>query len=805
MSILLQDLRYGVRMLARTPVVSIVAALSLALGITAATSTFALASAFFLEPLPFGEQDGLVIVRQIRPGDSEELAAGVSIPNYRDLQQATPAFSGMTAFADEYVNLTGLDQPERVQVVSATPDFFDVLQIAPRLGRGFRPEEGGAGAGRVIVLSHAFWETRFNSEPGVLGRSVELDGQPHTIIGVMPESFEMLPANTDALRATDYTADENRAGPNYLVFGRLRAGATLAQASGELTAAFTRLESEYPDANRNWTLLVQKAREFFPGPTDAKLIMVLVVVSLFAVGIACANVANLLLGRAEMRMKEVAVRSALGAGRLRVLRQLLTESLLLALVAGGLGILFSVYAVAGLRSAMPPVLPRAFLPVLDLPTLIAAVVIAMGAGILFGLAPALHATGGSLRDILGDASRGGTAGRRRKRLRSVFVIGEVAVALALLTGAGFLLEASNALVNADSGFNADGLITFQVTLPENRYAGDADVVRFQEDAVRALNGISGVQSAAVMGSLPRSMSNRSARFHIEGTPEVDASERPLTRWQAVNPEYFATLGISLVTGRLTGAEDRAETRLVAVVSRAFADAWTDGAANAIGRRVEILGQPREVVGIVTDIMQSRAPLGDRLETQVYLPFAQHPVRNPAFALRSVADPATLAPDIRAALATVDPDQPIAQLRTLNDHIRESVAGPRVLGIFVLSLGALAMVLAAIGIYGVMAHTVIQARREIGIRMAVGARESQVVGMVTRNGLLLTGIGLVLGLPLAWLVYLGVVSSLNLFAIDLSANYAAGAAAMLGAVALFASWLPARRAARVQPSHALQNE
>jgi putative ABC transport system permease protein len=533
-------------------------------------------------------------------------------------------------------------------------------------------------------------------------------------------------------------------------------------------------------------------------------VLLLLTVALFGLAIAGANVANLQLGRAELRVKEFAVRTAIGAGRFRILRQLLTESVVLALIGGAVGTVLAVYVIRGIRTAMPALMPRAFWPALDGPTLLATVALAMLVGILFGLAPALSASRSNLRESLGEGTRGGTATRRRKRIRSVFVMGEVAVALALLTGAGFLMQAMRTLVDRDTGFDTGNLLTFQLSIPEFRYEDDTAISTFEAETERVLAGLPGVTGVAIMTSLPRGMFMTSAPFHVEGSPPVEPGERPSTGWQAVNPGWFTTLGIPLVAGRQLEDTDRADTRLVAVVNREFVRRWLDG-GEAIGRRVELFGEQREIVGVVGDIAQSRISLGGRGEAGVYLPRTQRAQRTPSFALRVAGDPGALASDVRAAIRSVDPDQPIAELRTLDDHIRLSLAGPRVIGLFVLGLGSLAMVLAAIGIYGVMSHNVVQARREIGIRMAVGARPGRVVGMITRHGLVLTGIGLLAGVPLAFLVYRGVVTSLNLFEVQLSASYAIIAAATLVAVAGLASWLPALRASRVHPISALQNE
>jgi putative ABC transport system permease protein len=804
MSTLLHDIRYGLRMLLKTPVVSIISALSLALGITGATAMFALASSFFFEPLPFGQQDELVMLRQIRPGDGIENAAGLSVPNFRDLEQASTTFTGATAFSEENVNVTGLEQPEQIQVVTGTPNMIDVLRIPLSMGRGFRADEGTTGANQVLILTHGYWQRRFLGDPGAVGKTLLIEGVSHTIIGVTREGFEMIPATVEAFRPSDLTHLTDRADPDRLVLARLRAGTTLEQANSELQRTFSRLQTDHAEANRNWNLIVMHAGDWFPGPTDTKLIKLLLVVSLFGLAIACANIANLLLGRAEIRIKEIAVRTALGAARSRLLRQMLTESVMLALIGAGLGIFFSVYAIAGLRTAMPPQLPQSFWPALDLPTLVATVVVAMMAGVLFGLAPALYATGGSLREVLGESTRGGTAGKTRKRIRNFFVTAEIAVALALLTGAGFLMKAMDLLVNADTPFDANRLLTFELTLPEHRYASPPDLARFTVEAERMLREIPGVNSVAAMASLPRSRGNPSARFQIEGRTPVDPGERPQSGWQAVNPAYFATLRIPLVSGRALLDSDRADAPPVALVNQEFVRRHFPG-EEPLGRRIEIQGTTREIVGVVANIIQSRIPEGADEEPAVYLPIMQEPLRNPAFALEITGDASTISAEVRRAVSRVDPDQPVALVRTLQTHIEESLAGPRVLGLFVLALGLLAMVLAAVGIYGVMAHSVVQANREIGIRMAIGARQSQVVAMITRRGIVLTAIGLAAGVPISLLIQRGVHSALNLWEVDVPPDYALIAAGMLAFVALLASWVHALGAAKVAPVQALQNE
>jgi putative ABC transport system permease protein len=804
MATLFHDLRFGLRMLTKTPFVSGVSALSLALGIAAATAMFALASGFWLEPLPFGDQDGLILVRELRHGDQVDLAANASAANFKDWRDAATTVPAMAAMDITRENVTGVDMPEEIQVARGTPNLFEVLRMQPAQGRAFRPEEAVAGSGNVVVITHQYWERRFNGDPEILGRTLTLDGTALTVIGVMPEGFEMLPAGVQAFRPIDMTEMDNRSSKGWLVFGRLGEGFTEEQARSELTAIQARLEAEYPEANRGWGVLVQNARKWFPGPTDAKLILLLVAVSLFGVGIACANVANLLLSRAETRMKEVAVRTAIGAGRARILRQLLTKSVLLGIVGGGIGSLLALYVIQGLDAAMPAEMPQAFRPTLDIPTLLATVAVAVGAGIFFGLAPALHATRGDLREALGDGSRGGTASRKRKRLRNAFVVGQVAVALALLTGAGELREAMNALVFADNGFRAENVLTFQLSLPEYKYPESSDVRQANEEFLRRLTEVPAVERATLLIGLPRGRQIPNTFYSVEGQEFDDPNQRPRTNWDAVSPSFFETLEVPIVSGRGLNDSDRDDAPLVAVVNQEFARR-TFPDEEPLGKRILLLGEPREIVGIARDFMQRRIPFDGFVEPAIFLPYAQYPARNVAFAVRTSEEPGSLASDVRSAVWSVDPDQPIAQMQSLEQFIEVELAAPQFLGLFLGGLAGLAMFLSAIGIYGVMAHSVIQERRELGIRMAVGARGGQLVGMVTRRGISLTLVGLLLGAPLALLIHRLVMSTLSLFDAELGFGIGLLAGAILTTVAVTASYLPARSAARVHPTRALSLE
>jgi putative ABC transport system permease protein len=801
---LLQDLRYGLRMLVKAPVVSSVAALSLALGIAANASIFAILDSFLFAPLPFHDQDGLVILREGLEGESIENFSGLPMGNFRDYEAGSPSLAGATAYGVDLANLTGVDVPEQLQVVPATPNLFEVLGVQPALGRGFRPEEGTEGLGNVLVLEHDFWQRKFLGDTDVLGRTLTLDGTTYTVIGVMPEAFDMIPANVEAFRPTDFEAQrENRSARGYIVFGRLAPGASPEHVQRELDPVMARIVAEFPDSNRGQVLEVMPARDFFPGPTDTKLITILTAVTLFGLLIACANVANLLLGRAEERQKEVAVRAALGAGRTRIVRQLLTESVALGSMAGLIGIGLAVLVVGWLQGVMPAELPRAMTPTLSAGVLGATVLVSMLAGVAFGLAPAFHAARSDLREALGEGSRGGTAGRARKKLRNAFVIGEFAVALGLLTGAGFLVEAFNELTGADPGFRQEGLLTFSLSASEDRYPEAADIAVYQDELMMALEEIPSVRGVALMSSLPRRRGNPQTRYSVDGREIIEEADLPTAGLQVVNSGYFATMEIPVVQGRGFDVTDGPEGQPVAIVSRAFVEREFP-AVDPLGRSITFRGESRLIVGVAADIVQERIALAGDLGEALYVPMAQMPRRNPSFALRTTGDPTALAADVRRAVWSVNPDQPVAQLRTLDAHVAESLSGPMALSIFLGVMGVIALLLASLGIYGVMAHAVAQQQRDIGIRMALGAGRGTVVGLVTRSGLTLAAVGMLLGVPLSYVMYRMVASSMNLFEGQVGLSYAFWVTGALAAVAVLSTYLPARRASGVQPVAALKD-
>ncbi|HEX9886824.1 MAG TPA: ABC transporter permease [Longimicrobiales bacterium] len=807
MSTLLQDVRYGLRMLVKSPVVAGVAALSLAAAIAVNAAAFAVVNAFLFEPLPYPEQDRIALMLQRKAAD-ETAQQGTTAAEFLEMREAVTAFESVTGYRVVPGNVTDDTEAEQLQVLTATAGFMDVVGVQPVLGRGFRSEDAAPGAPPVVVLDHAYWNRRYLGGADVLGQVLTLDGLRHTVVGVMPEDFDPIPAGVALYRPDDFAAewDEPDASLGLVVMGRMKQGATLVQVEREMGAVHRAFEERHPGVVRGWTPDVQLVRDFFPGDTDRRLVLILAAVTLCGLVIACANVANLLLARAEARQKEMAVRTALGAARHRILRQLLTESVLLALIGGVAGTACAFWVVGILAAGMPAELPRAFMPELAPAVLVVLLVVSMGAGVLFGLAPALHAVGGDLRGALGEGSRGGTAGRARKRLRDAFVVGEFAVALVLLSGAALLGRAFTAMITLDPGFDTAGVLTFDLSVPVEKYPDDRAVRLFYGQAFEALEALPGVDGVAAMTTLPRATSWVTRAFDIDARPTVGDEVRPESGVQAVNADYFAALGVDLVHGRGLEESDRSDSSPVVVVNDAFSQRYFP-AGSALGQRITVEGASREIVGIAETIVQDRIIDPARGPTPyIYLPYEQWTQRSTAVAVRATGDLASLTGAVRDAIGSVDADVPLGNVQSLDAFIAASLAGPRLLSMFLALVGGVALTLAAMGIYGVLAHSVEQRQREIGIRMAMGARGGQVVRMVTRSGLTLVAVGMAIGVPLSALGFL--VISRALAGVGEVANPVSSFLLVAGAlsmVALLASWMPAARAARVQPVRALEGD
>jgi putative ABC transport system permease protein len=799
---LLLDVRYGVRMLAKTPVVAAVAAVSLAMGISANTTTFAVANGFLFEPFPYEDQDSLVLISELHTKSTDD--EWTSPGNFLDYRRRATVFESLIGYEIEPANLTGGEQPEQVRLVRMSPETFSVLGRSPMLGRDFEEKEGIAGAGSVAILSHSFWQRYFAADRSVLDRSVVIDGERFDVIGVMPEDFDFLPADVDLFTPTNWEDRSSDRERGLLVMGRLKDGRTAEEAEAEISAISSQLAAEHPEENEGYRSRTVPLRDFFPGRTDTLLMYILLTVSGFVLLIACANIANLLLARAEVRQREVAVRTALGAGRTRILRQLLTESVLLALLGGALGALLSFYSVRWVRASMPAQLPQSFMPDMNRTVLLYTLGTSMLAGMIFGIAPALHTFADDLRAALSESTRGGTATRKRNRLRNAFVVVEIGAALALLIGAGALMNIFREFVMIDPGFDTRRLLTAQLTLSEDRYPQDADVRRFYREVTRRLSEVPGVHGVAVMNELPRSRASGSTEFTIEGRPAPGRNEEPVAGLQAVNDRYFPTLGVEIRQGRGVTEADREDTEAVAVVNQSFVESFFPG-EDPQGKRVVVTGRPRRIVGVSPNIYQSRMPDdGGKLGPVIYLPMEQQPTRSKSFALRVEGEPEALADALRGAIWAVDPAQPVSQVQSLTAHIATELSGPNIVSTVLSIFGATALLLSAIGIYGVMAHGVAQKTREIGIRMALGAAGGDVVGLVTRQGMRLAAFGLVLGAPFAFIL-IRLVGSTFVSTTGATPQLVLGVVAVLATVAFVATYLPARMASRIQPVRALSTE
>jgi putative ABC transport system permease protein len=796
------DVRYGVRMLAKTPVVALVAAVSLAMGIAANTTTFAVANGFLFAPFPYQDQDELVLISEVhaRSTDDEWVSPG----NFLDYRARSTAFERMVAYDVLPANLTGGDEPERVRLVKMSPETFAVLGRSPLLGRDFEDREGVSGAGSVVILSYPFWQRYFAADRAILGRSVIIDGKSFDVVGVMPEDFDFLPANVDLFVPANWEDRSSDRERSLLVLGRLKEGRTPEEAEAEIASISGQLAAEHPEENEGYRSVAMPLRDYFPGRTDTLLMYILLTVSGFVLLIACANIANLLLARAEDRQREVAVRTALGAGRTRILRQLLTESVLLALFGGALGTFLSLYSVRLVRQSMPAELPLSFLPEMDRTVLLYTLATSMIAGMIFGIAPALHTFSDDLREALGESTRGGTATRKRNRLRNAFVVAEIGAALALLIGSGALMNIFQEFIMPDPGFEVEGILTAQLTVSEDRHPGDADVQRFYREVARRLSEIPAVSGVAVMNELPRSRASGTTEFTIEGRPTPRRNEEPVTGWQAVNASYFPTLGVPIREGRGVTEEDREDTEAVAVVSENFVEKFFPR-EDPLGKQLVLMGKPRRIVGVSKNVYQARMPDdGGKLGPVVYLPMEQQPVRSKSFALRVEGDPEALAPALRSAIWAVDPAQPVSKVQTLTQHINTELSGPRIIAVVLTVFSATALLLSAIGIYGVMAHGVAQKTREIGIRMALGAAGRDVVGLVTRQGMRLALLGLALGAPFAFALT-RLVGSTFVTTSGVTPRMVLGVVAVLASVAFVATYLPARRASHIEPVRALSTE
>ncbi len=796
-----QDLRHAVRGLARNPGYAAVAVLTLALGLGASTAIFTVVNAVLLRPLPFAEPDRLVYLRESKLPQLPEFS--VSPGNFLAWQAQNGAFEAMAAYGGGSFNLTGAGEPERLVGDRATANLFDLLGIRPVVGRTFTPDEDRAGGPPVVLLSYGLWQRRFGGDPGVVGRVISLNGLPYTVVGVLPVAMQALRTTTQLWVPMAFTAQEGeRYGSHYLrAVGRLKPGATLAQARADLDTIARRLEAEHPDDDTGWRVLAFSLPAYATQQVRPALLILLGAVGLVLL-VACANVANLQLARGLGRQKELAVRAALGAGRAQLVRQLLVESLLVALAGGVLGLVLAEWLLGALLALAPAVRPRSGDIGLDLGAVGFALAVSALAPLLFGLLPSLQVSRADLRGTLNAGGRGAQPGLRQGTRRALIVT-EMALAAILLVGAGLLARSFQHLQQVDPGFVASDAVAASLALPHARYPDRADAYRFYEALVARVAHLPGVEAAGATGSLPFGDDHVEA-ITLEGRPPVPISERPPTNYYSVSPGFFAAMGIRLLRGRLFTEQDGPGAPRVCVINETFAQRFfPDG--RAIGRRVDVSMDPegwREVVGVVADVKQYG--LTQDATNQFYEPYGQAPARYMTLVVRTVGDPASVMPAVRRAVRALDPNLPIGEIRTLDDLVAQSIGPQRFSALLLATFAVAALFLAVMGLYGVLAYAVGQRTLEIGVRVAHGAGSARVLAMFLREGLGLALVGTGLGLAGALLVT-RLLSGL-LFGVEARDPATLVLASLtIVVVSTLASFVPAYKATRVDPVVALRGE
>ena len=813
-----RDVRYAVRSLLRSPAFTAIAVLTLALGIGANTAIFSVVYSVLLRPLAYADPEQLISIRAAYSGTGAE-DIPTSQPEYHDILQGVSALQELAAVYPISINLTGLGEPQRIQASVVSDNYFRVLGAAPAMGRDFTPDDDRGQIGYVAIISHDLWQRRFGGDSGVIGKIVRLDDDPMTIIGIMPRGFRhVLESGASPMEIWAPIALDNP-DTNFLnirnlrvydLIGRLKPGRTVEDARTELGVVGARLREQFPlvyPAGQGWHPVAKPLAEQVVGDVRPALLVLLGAVG-FVLLIGCANVANLLLARATVRERELAVRTALGGSRGRLVGQLLTESLVLSALGGGLGLLLAAWGSNALGRLVALYLPRAGEIQLSLPVLGFTAFLIILTGVVFGLLPALQASRADLQGVLKDSGRG-TAGAPRTRMRAALVVAEVAVALMLLAGAGLMLRSFQRLMAVEYGFDPDRLLTLQMWLavPNDRSKGRFQTHQqrqsFYQRALDAVQAVPGVRDAALISTLPL-RGRGDFRITIEDRP-VAPDEPPITvEGRLVSPNYFKTMGIPLLAGEGLPELGDSTSRGVVLVNRTMAEKYWPG-GDAVGRRIRFRndGPWVTVAGIVGDVRQMG--LADPPREELYTSYRAITSQEMAMVVRtSQDDPERLGSAVTAAIRSADPEQPVFSVMSMNQVIENASAERRISMVLLLLFAGMALLLSALGIYGVMAYTTSQRRHEIGIRLALGAGTPNVLRLVVGQGMRLVALGLAAGLLGAWLLSRALTSQLYGITAQDPVTYAT-VALLLGSVALVATWVPARRATRVDPMISLRVE
>jgi putative ABC transport system permease protein len=813
------DLRYALRSLARSPGFALVAALTLALGIGANTAIFSVVYSVLLRPLAYQQPEQLVSIRAGFAGTGAKDVPS-SQPEYQDYLREVPALQDLAAVYPININFTGLGEPQRIQAAVVSDNYFRLLGVKPVLGRDFTKDDDGGRIGYVTIISYDLWRQRFGGDPGIIGQTVRLDDDPMTVVGIMPRGFRhVLESGASpmevwapiSLSNPDTNFFNQRGARVYDLIGRLKPGQTVEEARSEIALLRERLAEQYPKnypPGLGWAPVVEPLAEQVVGDVRPALLVLLGAVG-FVLLIGCANVANLLLARASAREREIAVRTALGGSQMRLVRQLLTESLVLAVVGGALGLILASWGASALGRLAALYLPRAGEIELSLPVLGFTAFLILLTGVGFGLIPALQASRPDLQSVMKDAARGSSSGAPRTRMRAALVVAEVAIALMLLAGAGLLLRSFQRLMAVEYGFDPERLLTLQVWLPvpndnaKGRFFTQDQRRSFYERALASVQQVPGVRQAALTSRLPFRGRNGTT-FTIEGKPVPADQPAPNAEFRLVSPNYFATMGIPLIGGDgLPEVADSIANGKVVINKTLAAKFWPG--EDPIGRRIQLFGSQGPwvtVAGIVGDVRQMS--LSEPPRQELYISYQAFAGQEMSMVVRTTDDPERLGTAVTNAIREVDPEQPVFGVMSMDRLIDNAGAERRVSMLLLLLFAAIALLLSALGIYGVMAYTTNQRRHEIGIRMALGARGADVLRLVLGQGMRLVAIGLGLGLIGAWLLSRVLASQLYGITRQDPLTYLI-VAALLALVALTASWLPARRATRVDPMLSLRSE
>jgi putative ABC transport system permease protein len=817
---MLSDVRYTLRVLRKSPGFAIIVVLALALGIGANTAIFSVVNAVLLRALPFPDPGRIVMVWSPNP----QVIAGVdelppSNADLKDWREQNHVFESLAGFTSRQFNLAGQGDPERVGGAEVTVDFLPALGVKPERGRWFTADEDQPGK-RVAIISHALWQRRYAGDQGILGRQITIDGQSYTVAGVMPPGFQF-PRGSELPNFYAFAAQtevwtplglepkrwNNRGSHMLVALARLKPGTSLQRAQSEMTAIEKRLSGQFEDS-RGWTAKVVPLHDQIVGGTRVALWTLLGAVG-FVLLIACANVANIVLARSSARQKEMAIRTAVGATRLHVVRQLLTESVLLSVAGGALGLVLASVGIEVLLSITPVDIPRMQRVGIDGRVLAFTAVVSVITGLLFGLAPALQMSGSRLSETLKESGRGSSAAAGSRRFRGALVVCEVALALVLLAGAGLLMKSFVRLTQIDPGFHAESVLTMDLTLPQFKYPTAQKQAAFFRQVLDRVTLLPGVATVGAISRLPLGNSAEEMdAFSIEGKPKPSSGQVPLAEYRVCSADYFQALGIPLVRGRWLTSSDAEDRPRVVLINDTLARQYFPG-EDPLGKRFKIPPDSTNpwltIVGIVHDVKHNS--LAAPAPPQLYVSYLQMADTQMTLVIRTSGDPLQVVAAARNEVRSVDPDQPVANVRTMEKIVAASVARPRVnmllLGIF----AAVALVLAAVGLYGVISYSVGQRAHEIGIRMALGAKRSDVLGMVLRQGMTLVAAGLAAGLAVA-LIMSRMLASLSSLLYEVSATdpvILAGVVLVLAAAATVACTLPALKATRVDPVTALRCE